>query len=161
MRSVTFDEYRLEAGSLWLSGPESQARLEAYRGGYWRLLVWHRQRNAAKKSWVLERPQQLPVELVEDVPELRLRAEGAELTLRLSPFAIAWEGLELAELQVGEPPTWITDAAAVAEAVAGVGGEREVEDGQPFGAGYALHLREGPQRRPFLSRKPVRSPRPK
>ena len=149
MRSVTFDEYRLQAGSLWLSGPESHARLEAYQGGYWRLLVWHRPRDAAKGSWVLERPQQLPVVLVEDGPDLRLRAEGAELTLRLSPFLIAWEGLELAELQVGEPPTWITDAAAVAEAVAGVGGEREVEDGQPFGGGYALHLREGPQRRYF------------
>ena len=142
MRNVNFDAYRVENGVLWLSGAQSQARLEAYAGGYWRFLVWHRPRDAGKGSWVVERPDALPIE-AEPTPEgLVLRASDAELHLTLSPFTLVWAGLEFVDLQVGELPTWTTDAAAVAEAVAGVGAVREIEDGHALGGGYALHLRE-------------------
>jgi len=149
MRSVNFDGYRLEDGMLWLEGASSQARLEAYVGGYWRLLVWHRPRDRWKGSWVVEAPERVPIEAEADAGRLHLRAGEAVLRLDLDPFVLVWEGLEFAELQVGELPTWTTDAAAVAEAVAGVGAVREVEDGHTLGGGYALHLRETGSRRYF------------
>lgn len=147
MRNVNFDGYRFEDGVLWLSGPQSQARLEAYAGGYWRLLVWHRARDRDKGSWVVDAPESVPIEAEPGAEVLRLHAGGAGLRLTLDPFTVAWEGLRFFDLQVGELPTWTTDAAAVAEAVAGVGALREVEDGQPLGGGYALHLQETQGRR--------------
>ncbi|WP_456476414.1 glycoside hydrolase family 31 protein [Oceanithermus sp.] len=149
MREVSFEGYRLEEGALWLEGSQSRARLEAYAGGYWRLLVWHRPRDARKGSWVVGRPDALPIE-AEPTPEgLRLRAGDAELRLTPAPFALVWAGLEFAGLQVGELPTWTTDAAAVAEALLGGGALREVEDGYPLAGGYALHLQERDGRRYF------------
>ena len=149
MRNVIFDDYRLEDGVLWLDGPQSHARLEAYAGGYWRLLVWHRPDDAAKESWVVEKPPREPITAEPTAEGLLLVAGDAELWLRLDPFVVLWEGLELTGLQIDELPTWTTDAAAVDEAVAGAGALREVEDGYPLGGGYAVHLAERQGRRYF------------
>ncbi|HGY10010.1 MAG TPA: alpha-glucosidase [Oceanithermus profundus] len=149
MRNVTFERYRIHEGALWLEGPQSRARIEAYAGGYWRMLVWHRPRDAEKGSWVVERPDARPLRVEEQGGALQLLADEARLELRLDPFALVWDGLTFTDLQVGELPTWTTDAAAVAEAVAGAGALREVEDGHALGGGYALHLREREGRRYF------------
>ena len=149
MRNVIFDDYRLEDGVLWIEGPQSKARIEAYQGGYWRLLVWHRPADAGKESWVVARPPVTPLKVESTPAGLHLHTGEAELWLRLDPFALLWQGLEFGDLQVAELPTWTTDAAAVAEAVAGVGAVREVEDGYPLGGGYAIHLVESTERRYF------------
>jgi len=149
MRNVNFEDYRLEDGVLWLDGPQSRARLEAYEGGYWRLLIWHRPEDEKKGSWVVDAPPRVAATLERSAGGLALRAAGAEIRVRLKPFALFWEGLEFADLQVGEQPTWTTDAAAVAEALVGGTALREAEDGYPLAGGYAIHLLEREGRRYF------------
>lgn len=95
MTQIRFKSYEHQDQNLDLSGTHYHARIQAFKGGVWRVLIYHRPQDQHKGSWSISDEHPTQSFQCHEQDNLLLLSQGeARLSLQLNPFCIDWQGLQ-------------------------------------------------------------------